>query len=100
MERIKLDFKGLFKEFINTSTVTIGEDVIQNSDTISDEVKKELMDILKRTENFAENNTGIPKSLKVNHKKAIKETLEQNPIKVDPKTGEIIKKQDEEIERE
>ena len=102
MAMVKLDFRNLLREFLETSDmITVEEDVIRNSDTISDDVKKELLDTLARTEKYAKSNTGIPKSLKVNHKKAIKETLEKNSVKMDSKTEEVIKEnKEEDIERE
>lgn len=90
---IKLEFRNLLKEFLEASnTVEIEEDVIKNSDVISDDVKKELMATLAKNEKFAKKSTGIPQPLKVNHKKAIKETLEKNPVKVNSK--KIIKEED------
>lgn len=101
METIKLDFKNLFKEFLQGSDiVTIEEDAIQNFDTISEDEKRELMSALERVEKIAEKSTGIPKSIKkVNHKQAIQKTLDQNPIKVDSKTKNVIEEK-EDIERE
>lgn len=99
MAIVKLDFKELFKQFLASEPLdNIAEDVINNSEEITEQERKELIASLKRNEKLAEQSTGIPKLVKVNHKRAIKETLEKNPVRIDAKTGEVIKEKDDERE--
>ncbi len=101
MERIKLEFRNLFKEFLASSNaVEIEEDIIKNSDTISEGTRKELMAALSKTQKLEKTYSGIPVPTRVNHKKAIQETLEQNPVKINSKTGKIVEEKEDELGRE
>ncbi len=98
MAIVKLDFKELFKQFLASEpSDNAVEDIINNSENITEQERKELIASLKRNEKLAEQSTGIPKLIKTNRKRAI-ETLEKNSVRIDAKTGEVIKQKDDERE--
>jgi uncharacterized membrane protein YkoI len=100
MARVKLDFRGLLKAFLASDVIENPvEDIIKNSNEITEQEKKELLKTLADNEKIAEKSTGIPKvrtsRLKVDSKEAINKTLKENPIKVDSKTGKVLDKNDD-----
>jgi hypothetical protein len=100
MARVKLDFRGLLKTFLTSDAIENPvEDIIKNSNEITEQEKKELLKTLADNKKIEEKSTGIPKArasrLKVDPKEAINKTLKENPIKIDSKTGKVLDKNDD-----
>lgn len=107
MALVKLDFKGLWQAFVATDPIdSRGEDIISNSDKITEQERKELLATLKRNEKLEERSTGIPAykatRLEVNSRRSIQKALEENPVKLKSESSKEIKQKDnsEELEQE
>ena len=107
MALVKLDFKGLWKAFVASDPIdNRGEDIISNSNKITEQERKELLAALKRNEKLEEKSTGIPTykttRLEVNPRRSIQNVLEENPVKLNSQASKSIKQKDnsEELEQE